>query len=223
MSSRPVNALLAAAIAGAVVLPAASPVASSPTEPLSSLGRLRPAPPPGRLGDELVPIPDAPALAAPASMARPTKSVNGIKCELNARLVLHHHVHLTVFVKGKPRQVPAGVGVWPPIGPQNYRHGQFGVLNNCLSWLSTRYADGLVHVEAPIRRGFVLGEFFDVWGQPLSRTRVGPAHGPVTAIVDGRVWTGDPRKIPMVSHAQVQLEVGEPLVAPQSIRFPGGF
>ena len=94
---------------------------------------------------------------------------------------------------------------------------------NWVSPLSTRYADGLVHVESPTRRSFVLGELFDIWGQPLSRTAVGPAKGLVTAIVNRRVWTGDPRRIPLAAHAQIQLEVGRPLVAPQQIRFPGAF
>jgi hypothetical protein len=45
----------------------------------------------------------------------------------------------------------------------------------------------------------------------------------VTAIVDGKVWTADPRSIPLVRHTQIQLEVGTPLVEPETIRFPGGF
>jgi hypothetical protein len=195
-----------------------------PVKPLSSLGQLRPAPPPGHLGPELVPIPNAPPLAPPASKATPTKSVDGIRCQRNAKLVSHIHVHLTLFANGEPRAIPAGIGIWPPLGPQNYRHGQFGVTaENCLSWLSTRYPDGLIHVETPIRRAFVLGELFDLWGQPLSRNRLGPAHGAVTAIVNGGVWTGDPRLIPLLAHSQIQLEVGKPLVAPQSIEFPGAF
>jgi hypothetical protein len=41
--------------------------------------------------------------------------------------------------------------------------------------------------------------------------------------VDGKAWTADPRAIPLRRHAQIQLEVGRPLVAPETIRFPGGF
>jgi hypothetical protein len=216
-------AALAAAGAGAMVWIALSG-AASPTKPLSSLGDLRPAPAPGPLGPELTPIPRAPLLAPAASEATPAKSVHGIRCQRNARLVFHVHVHLTMFVNGKARAIPAGIGIWPPIGPQNYRFGQFGVTaENCLTWLSTRYSDGLVHVESSVQRSFVLGDFFDVWGQPLGADRVGPALGPVTAIVNGRVWTGDPRRIPLQSHAQIQLEVGKPLVAPLSIEFPGRF
>jgi hypothetical protein len=198
--------------------------AAKPFAPLSSLGHLRPAPYPGDPGPELVPIPHARRLASPLSRVRPGKSVDGITCEFNPRLVFHVHVHLTVFVDGRPRAVPAGVGFWPPLGPQNYRHGQFGVTSdNCWASLSTRYADGLIHVESPVERRFVLGQLFDVWGQPLGRREVGPARGAVTAIVDGEVWTGDPRQIPLAAHAQIQLEVGRPLVAPQTIRFPGAF
>lgn len=195
-----------------------------PVQPLSSLGHLQPAPDPGPLGPELVPIPAAPELARAASRATLTKSVDGIRCQQNEKLVFHVHAHLTLFSNGKPRAVPAGVGIWPPLGPENYRNGQFGITRgNCLSWLSTRYGDGLIHIEAPIQRAFVLGEFFDLWGQPLSRSRLGPESGPVIAIVNGKVWTGDPRGIPLQSHSQIQLEVGKPLVEPETIRFPGGF
>lgn len=211
-------------VALGAALCAATSSASSPLKPLSSLGRLEPAPDPGPLGSELVPIPNAPRLAAPASKATANKDINGIKCERNARLVFHEHAHVTLFVNGKARRIPAGIGIWPPLGPQNYRNGQFGVTaENCISWLSTRYADGLIHVESSIQRSFVLGDFFTVWGQPLSRVRVGPARGAVTAIVDGDVWTGDPRRIPLRRHSQIQLEVGKPLIAPHSIEFPGLF
>ena len=198
---------------------------SSPeTKPLSSLGALRPAPPPGKLGGELVPIPAAPLLASDGSTAREGEPVDGIECQYNPRVVFHVHAHLTVFVNGAQRTVPGGIGFWPPLGPQNYRNGQFGLVgHNCWTWVSTRYPDGLIHIEAPHQRTFVLGELFDIWGQPLGHGQVGPAKGDVTAIVNGRVWNRDPRKIPLTAHAQIQLEVGRPLVAPQTIEFPGLF
>jgi hypothetical protein len=36
------------------------------------------------------------------------------------------------------------------------------------------------------------------------------------------VFKGDPRDIPLTAHAQIQLEVGTPLVAPEQITFPQG-
>jgi hypothetical protein len=196
--------------------------------PLSTLGTLEPAPAPGKKGGELVPIPDAPELAPAASEATNDRSVDGIRCEPNAKLLIHVHSHVTVFVDGKQRRIPAGVGIDPPVGPQNYRPSpigpQFGATPGmCITWVSTRYADGLIHVESSEQRSFTLGDFFKVWGQPLGRNEVGPAKGEVTAIVNGKAWTGDPADIRLVSHAQIQLMVGKPLVAPQTIQFPGLF
>jgi hypothetical protein len=44
----------------------------------------------------------------------------------------------------------------------------------------------------------------------------------VTALCNGRVCLGDPADIPLTRHAQIQLEVGAPLVAPEKITFPSG-
>jgi len=89
-------------------------------------------------------------------------------------------------------------------------------------WLHTHAADGIIHTESPIDRTYTLGDFFDIWGQPLDHEQVGPAHGPVTALLNGRVFIGNPRSIPLLAHAQIQLEVGKPLVAPEQIAFPDG-
>ena len=72
-------------------------------------------------------------------------------------------------------------------------------------------------MESPVRRTFTLGNFFDVWGQTMSSAQVGPAQGKVTALIDGSVWQGSPRTIPLDAHSQIQLEVGRPLVKPINI------
>jgi hypothetical protein len=82
-------------------------------------------------------------------------------------------------------------------------------------------ADGIVHIESPVQRTYTLGEFFDGWGQPLGTDQVGPARGHVTVIYTGRVFEGNPRNVPLTAHAQIQLEVGTPLVAPESISWTG--
>ena len=225
-TGRPGSARLwAAAAALALALAPASSAASAssvalPLKPLSSLGHLQPAPAPGPLGPEQVPIPTkAVLLAPPASKATLRKSVDGIKCQRTEKVLFHIHAHLTVFVAGKARLVPFGIGIGPPLGGQNTPVGPFVTNGTCFSWLHTHVSDGVIHVESPIRRTYTLGNFFDVWGQPLSSSRVGPARGRVVAFYNGKVWTGDPRRIPLLKHAQIQLDVGKPLVAPESISF----
>ena len=198
---------------------------NSHLRPLSSLGQLRPAPNPGKTGPELVPIPDAPALGLPASSAQVAKGIDGIKCQRNEKVVFHIHVHLTLFVNGKPRLVPAGIGIWPALQQQSGKLGQFVITQNeCFSWLATRFPDGIIHIEAPFKRAFTLGEFFDVWGQPLGPNVAGSAHGPVTAIVNGKVWTADPRDDPAeASTSRSSSRSARPLVALETITFPGSY
>jgi hypothetical protein len=184
-----------------------------------SLGALRSPPPAGGLGPEAVPIPPhAPDLAAAGMVHQP---VDGIQCLRNEQLAFHIHAHLTIFDHGQARRVPSAVGIEHP---QTTRTpgGRFVGGGSCFYWLHTHAADGIIHIESPVVRTFTLGSFFDVWGQRLGRDRVGPASGRVTAFYNGRVVKGNPRQIPLTAHAQIQLDVGRPLVAPMSITFPAG-
>ena len=185
---------------------------SQQVAPLSTLGHLQPAPPLGPPGPEGPPLETGPNLA-PTGSPQPGGSVDGIQCQGGEQLAEHTHARLTIFVNGRSEKVPYGVGIASPrlqpgIGVPLVVSGA------CFSWLHTHTADGIIHTEAPIQRTFTLGNFFDVWGQPLSRTQVGPAKGKVTALYNGKVWLGDPRDVPLTEHSQIQLEVGRPLVAP---------
>jgi len=216
----------AAAVGIALTVSGSSPHAASSSSPrlklasLSTLGTLHPAPSPGPLGPEGVPIPSAPPLAG-TSTAATGQPVDGIKCQTSEQVLFHIHAHLTIFVNGSPRQVPAAIGI-PGAQAQNTPQGPFISNGTCFYWLHTHAADGIIHTESPVHRTFTLGNFFDVWGQPLGPGQVGPARGHVTAIYNGRAYQGNPRDIPLNAHAQVQLEVGKPLIGPTSITWPSG-
>jgi hypothetical protein len=188
---------------------------------LSTLGgTLKPAPAPGPAGPEGVPVPAAPPLTGTTTKATGQK-VDGIGCDTSEQVLFHIHAHLTLFVNGSPRQVPAGIGI-PDAKAQNTPQGEFIGSGTCFYWLHTHAADGIIHTESPIHRTYTLGNFFDEWGQPLGPDQVGPAKGHVTALYNGKVYQGDPRNVPLNAHAQIQLEVGTPLVAPESITWPNG-
>jgi hypothetical protein len=122
-------------------------------------------------------------------------SVDGIECLGDEQLKFHNHAHLTVFVNGVRRTIPAGIGINPD--------------QTCLYWLHSHTPDGVIHMESPVSRTFTLGNYFDIWGQALGSDRVGPAKGTVTAFVDGKKFTGDPRDIRLDEHTNVQLDVGK--------------
>ena len=187
---------------------------------LAALGHLRPAGVPGALGPEGVPVPNAPLLAGTDAMAT-GDSVDGVQCLGQEQVLFHVHAHLALFVDGAPRQIPFGIGIAGATG-QNTPQGGFVSGGNCFYWLHTHAADGIIHIESPEQKTFTLGDFFDIWGQPLSPTQVGPAIGRVTAMYNGKRYTADPRDIPLQAHAQIQLEVGTPLIAPIAVTFAGG-
>jgi hypothetical protein len=188
--------------------------------PLASLGALRPPGAAGPLGPEEVPIPAAPPAATTATKAE-GEPVDGIECSRGEQTLFHIHAHLTIFVDGAARRVPYGIGI-PDAHAENTAAGPFVGSGSCFYWLHTHAADGIIHIESPIQRIYTLGNFFDIWGQALSPTKVGPAGGSVTALYNGQRYAGDPRNIPLTAHAQIQLDVGRPIIAPEVIEFPSG-
>ena len=65
--------------------------------------------------------------------------------------------------------------------------------------------------------GFTLGDFFDVWGEPLTTTDVAGYTGTVWVRIisptENILWTTtiDPRTIPLTEHEQISLAVGSPV------------
>jgi hypothetical protein len=132
------------------------------------------------------------------------RPVDGIRCDRMEGSVLHIHQHLAILDHGKPVGVPDDVG--RPFTAQ------------CFYWLHTHTPDGIIHIESPNFSTFTLGNFFDVWGEPLGKSNVAgakPRNGDrVVVWVDGRQYAGDPRKIELTQHLDVTIEVGPPYRKP---------
>ena len=144
------------------------------------------------------------ALAAPAVAEIPTgQTVDGIRCDRAEGAVFHIHQHLALYDHGRQVAIPEDVGR--------------PVAGACLYWLHTHTPDGIIHIEAPVFRSFTLGNFFDVWGHPLSRSAAGPARvakGQLRVYVDGALYRGDPRAIALAQHTDVTIEAGAPYRKP---------
>lgn len=142
-------------------------------------------------------------------------AVDGIPCESMEVAILHVHTELSLFVHGVQIAIPRNVGIV----------GQ--ITGVCFYWIHTHDSSGVIHLEAgsvisPNGGTYTLGNFFDIWGQPLSRTQVGPFKGPVTTFVNGAPYNGDLASIPLRAHQQIVLEVGTPVVPPPNYTFPLG-
>jgi hypothetical protein len=173
----------------------------------------------GPLGPERVPLEQGAALAS-ASTTAPGTTVDGIQCAPVEQLAYHIHAHLQVFVDGQPRALPAAIGLLGPV-PQQTAAGPFYGAVKCYYWLHVHAQDGIIHIESPTQRIYTLGNFFDEWRQPLSSSQVATASGPVTAFINGKRWTKDPRSLPLLPHAVIQVDVGTPAVAFATLSWAG--
>lgn len=138
--------------------------------------------------------------AAAQSLVPAGQTVGGISCDAQEGQRIHIHQHLVILDHGKAVDIPPNVG--QPAGKR------------CIYWLHTHTPDGFIHVEAPLDRSFTLGDFFTVWGQPLSRATAASAHlakgESMKVWVDGKPFAGDPRTIPLTAHADIVIQVGGP-------------
>ncbi len=130
------------------------------------------------------------------------QTVDGVACD-TASPTYHIHAHLTIIANGTQRAVPIAVGVNNPFLIHN-----FVIAAVCYYWLHTHDATGIIHVEAPQSGTYTLGEFFDIWGEPLTRGNVAGFTGTVTAYVDSTLYSGDLTAIDFQEHRQITLIVG---------------
>lgn len=144
--------------------------------------------------------------------------VDGIEGSSNEMLKTHLHAHLSLFYKGEQIAIPSGIGIVKPHQVQN----GFVAGGKGFYWLHTHDATGIIHIESPDERLYTLGNFFNVWGQPLNEHDVAGLKGPVRAFVDGKPYNGKLGTIRLQSHALITLVVGAPAVTPPRYEFPSG-
>ena len=123
--------------------------------------------------------------------------------------VSHIHQHLAIFNHGKP---VAGAGrrrsaaLRPMLLLAAHAHARTG------SSTSSRRRSARTRS----------GQFFAIWGQPLSRANVAgakPRPGEHDTVwVDGHAYAGDPRTIELTSHLDVMIDVGPPAPKPKPLR-----
>jgi hypothetical protein len=146
--------------------------------------------------------------------------VAGVKCQSGEQLKVHSHVRLAIFMEGEEVDVPDHTGIvfeptptpTPPPGAPTAKPER-----KCLFWLHT-HTDQLLHVEAPSDPGYTLGQFFEIWGQPLSETqlmdRTAGEGTEINATVNGEPWDGNPADIPLVDGAIIAVQLGPPFAEP---------
>jgi len=158
---------------------------------------------------------------APTPVPEPvnTGPIDNIPCVATAATGESFRAHLDLWVSGRQMLVPANTGIL------NTGNG------TCQYYLtspanSAGASDNLIQVSAPAGQSFTLGQFFAIWGVPLSATDLighqAYADYSVRAYVDGRAYTGNPADIPITPRAEIVLEYGPPwhTPIPASYAFP---
>ncbi|HTM69113.1 MAG TPA: hypothetical protein VL426_07555 [Candidatus Binatia bacterium] len=79
-----------------------------------------------------------------------------MSCTTDMATQFHIHPELTIMIDGEKRTIPANIGID----------------DGCMHPLHTHDDTGVIHVEAPVKRDFTLGDFFAVWHMPFDKDHV---------------------------------------------------
>ena len=134
-------------------------------------------------------------------------TIDGIPC--GGAGGYHVHAHLTLLYRGREVFMYDGIG-----------RSQYG----CYYWLHTHDSTGVIHVEArDTNFRPTLGDFFDIWGQPLSRRRFldyrVERRQTMHVYVNQHPYFGNVRSIALRRHTTVTLEIGPPFERPHRYKF----
>jgi hypothetical protein len=132
------------------------------------------------------------------------QAIQNILCVPSLSGLFHIHSHLSIFVNGEARAIPANIGIVE------------NATTDCHYYVHTHDRSGKIHIEPPVATTFTLGQFFAIWGQPLSATNVaGIDNLPITFYVTENntvtQFTGDPATIEFASHRHIAIVAGTPI------------
>jgi hypothetical protein len=77
-------------------------------------------------------------------------------CTTDMATQFHIHPHLDIVVNGQKQVIPA----------------EIGITDTCMNSIHTHDDTGTLHVEAPEKRDFTLGDFFAVWGKTFTKDQI---------------------------------------------------
>lgn len=192
--------------------PPAPPPAPAPTPPAPAPEPTPPAPTPPSEGITLATT--YTDLADEGTVGEVTWSdvsgtgspIAGVSCM--GTIVSHNHAHISIYRDGVRLALPHSIGI----------------VSGCTYELHTHHRSGVVHVEPNVARPLTLGQFFALWGQPLSRNAVAGLAGPVRFyLIDNGVlsrFDGNPQDIVFTPHKEIIIVTGNTALVLPRYRWP---
>jgi hypothetical protein len=158
---------------------------------------------------------------------------DGLGCLSAEGTVAHYHAYMEMFVDGQQVSIPAGIGI---VGPQDGTFEPAQATNGDMICYYPLHVHGatpdIIHVESQVaNRVYNLGQFFDIWGQPLSATRIWRYKADSTHPLTFELFnasgqlsrvTGDPRNIVIQAHETIVVLYNSANVHPQPFSNWGG-
>jgi len=130
----------------------------------------------------------------------------GFNCVVNPPDDIQFRAHLSIMVNNELQRIPSRIG--QAISGVTHCFYPIHVDGND--------ASGRIHVESATAGTFTLGQFFEIWGQPLTNTNVAGITGlPVEIHVTEngtvmKVEEADWGNIELKSHREITIELGTP-------------
>jgi hypothetical protein len=124
-----------------------------------------------------------------------TAAVDGVACANTVK----YHIHglLSIYRNGVRLALPGSIGR----AACNYE-------------MHTHDGSGVLHIETDVTKTFTLGQFFALWGQPISASAVAGLPGtPSYYVIENEKITrvtGDPAAITLGAHKEVLVVTGTP-------------
>jgi hypothetical protein len=141
-------------------------------------------------------------------------TIDGIQCNTMEQLQFHIHTHLDIYVNGHSIYIPPQIGI---------------VDDKCIYWLHTHDSTGIVHIEAPSKRDFTLGQFFQIWKSKLSNSSsfeeiLAGKQVPIVYVNGNKVQsTTNYKNVKLNAHDEIAVVYGTPPKSiPSKYAFPVG-
>ena len=90
-----------------------------------------------------------------ADEAKTSREV-ALTCTTDMATQFHIHPHLSIVINGVDQKIPANIGI----------------TSVCMNSIHTHDDSGTLHIEAPVKKDFTIGDFFAVWDKQFNKNQV---------------------------------------------------